>query len=168
MCVCAPAVSLSGISGLVLPSLPFCGGHRIQGTGLCSGMLRRLANSSFLKSQVRLLRSGRIPVAKSCATHIASTCHMPHTLLRFVAAVLLIQVQDSSAYVAAASKRRAFAAVALAEAVRRYVANPASRNGVVPAKGQRRYFLPGELHLKVCRTWVICCGTQPRGFAGLC
>ena len=60
---------------------------------------------------------------------------MPHTLLRCVDAVLLIQVQDSSAYVAAASKRRAFVAVALAEAVRRYVANPASRNGVVPAKG---------------------------------
>ena len=45
----------------------------------------------------------------------ANTCHMPHTLLRFF--------------------DRAFMAVALAEAVRRYVANPASRNGVVPAKG---------------------------------
>ena len=50
---------------------------------------------------------------------------MPHTLLRCVDAVLLIQVHDSSAYVAAASKRRrAFVAVALAEAARRYVANP--------------------------------------------
>ena len=153
-CVCVCTCCFC-VWNLPLPSLPFCGGHRTQGTGLCSGMLRRLANvSSCLKSQVRLLRSGRIPVAKSCATHIASTCHMPHTLLRFVAAVLLIQVHDSSAYVAAASKRRAFVAVALSEAVRRYVANPASRNGVVPAK--------------VCRTRVIRCGTQPRGFAGLC